>query len=68
MQRQVSELYNNDNNKLSTAFQFGDHLGAGYVFNNGWELGMKLQHFSNGGIKKPNSGVNFITVKLARPF
>lgn len=64
----LSELYNNDNNKLSTAFQFGDHLGAGYVFHNGWELGMKLQHFSNGGIKKPNSGVNFITVKLARPF
>ncbi len=64
----LSELYNNDNNQLSTAFQFGDHIGAGYVFNNGWEVGMKIQHFSNGGIKKPNSGVNFLLVKLARPF
>lgn len=64
----LSELYNNDSNRLSTAFQFGDHLGAGYVFDSGWELGMKIQHFSNGGIKKPNSGVNFFMLKLARPF
>ncbi|MES2901922.1 MAG: acyloxyacyl hydrolase [Pseudomonadota bacterium] len=64
----LSALYNNDNNKLSTAFQFGDHLGAGYVFRNGWEMGMRIQHFSNGGIKKPNSGVNFLVLKLARPF
>jgi len=64
----LSALYNNDNNRLSTAFQFGDHLGAGYVFQNGWEFGVKIQHFSNGGIKKPNSGVNFLVLKLGRPF
>lgn len=63
-----SELYNNDNNQLSTAFQFGDHLGTGYVFNNGWDLGLRIVHYSNGGIKRPNSGVNLLTVKLARPF
>ena len=64
----LSELYNNDDNRLSTAFQFGDHLGAGYVFANGWEAGVKLQHFSNGGIKRPNSGVNFAIFKLSKPF
>lgn len=64
----MSERYDNDSNFLSTAYQFGDHLGVGYVFDNKWELGMKLQHFSNGGFKKPNSGVNFLLVKLARPF
>lgn len=64
----LSTLYNNDDNRLSTAFQFGDHLGAGYVFANGWEVAAKLQHFSNGGIKRPNSGVNFAVFKLARPF
>ena len=37
----LSELYNNDGNRLSTAFQFGDHIGAGYVFDNQWEVGMK---------------------------
>ena len=64
----LSELYNNDANRLSTAFQFGDHIGAGYVFDNQWELGMKIQHFSNGSIKKPNSGVNFLVLKVSRPF
>jgi len=64
----LSELYNNDDNRLSTAFQFGDHIGAGYVFANQWEVGMKIQHFSNGSIKKPNSGANFLLVKVSRPF
>lgn len=64
----LSERYDNDSNFLSTNYQFGDHVGVGYVFDNKWELGMKLQHFSNGGFKKPNSGVNFLLVKLARPF
>jgi hypothetical protein len=64
----LSQLYDNNEKKLSTSFQFGDHLGAGYVFANGWDLGFKIQHFSNGSIKKPNDGVNFLVVKLARPF
>ena len=64
----LSKLYDNDDNRLSTHFQFGDHLGAGYVCGNKWELGAKIQHYSNGGYKKPNSGVNWFVVKLARPF
>lgn len=64
----MSEVYNNASNELSTAFQFGDHIGAGYVFNNGWEAALKLQHFSNGGIKRPNDGVNFVVLKVARSF
>lgn len=63
-----SHLYNNDDNRLSTAFQFADHIGAGYVFANQWELGAKLQHYSNGGFKHPNSGVNWLVVKVARHF
>lgn len=64
----LSKLYDNDDNKLSTHFQFGDHIGVGYVFDNKWELGLKIQHFSNGGYKKPNSGVNFINVKASYAF
>lgn len=63
-----SSLYNNDTKKLSTAFQFGDHLGTGYVFANGLDVGLKLQHFSNGGIKQPNGGVNFAVLKAAYRF
>jgi lipid A 3-O-deacylase len=64
----LSDLVDNSGNQLSTRFQFGDHIGAGYVFANQWEVGVKIQHFSNGGYKKPNSGVNFIEVKASRHF
>lgn len=64
----LSDLYDNNGRRLSTRFQFGDHIGVGYVLDNNWELGGKIQHFSNGGYKKPNSGVNFIEVKAAYRF
>jgi len=63
-----SELYNNNGKQLSTAFQFGDHVGGGYVFANGLDLGLKLQHFSNGGIKEPNGGQNFAVLRVAYHF
>lgn len=64
----LSKRWDNDDNRLSTAFQFGDHIGAGFVLANRWDVGIKVQHFSNGGFKRPNSGVNFLVLKLARPF
>jgi len=64
----MSELYNNSDNRLSTAFQFGDHLGVGYVTANKWDLGLKFQHYSNGSIKKPNSGVNFVIAQARYQF
>jgi lipid A 3-O-deacylase len=64
----LSRLYHNNGDQLSTRFQFNDQLGFGYVFRNRWDLGVKFEHFSNGGIKKPNSGVNFALVRLALPF
>ncbi|TFW06222.1 acyloxyacyl hydrolase [Oxalobacteraceae bacterium OM1] len=64
----LSDLYDNNGRRLSTRFEFGDHIGAGYVFTNGLDLGVKFQHFSNGGIKQPNNGVNFGVVRIAYPF
>jgi hypothetical protein len=51
---------------FSTAFQFGDHLGAGMHFgpNGRYDLGMRVQHLSNGGIRKPNPGINFVVLRL----
>lgn len=63
-----SHLYDNNDKRLATAFQFGDHVGAGYVFDDKWEAGFKLQHYSNGGIKHPNGGVNWLVLKVARHF
>jgi hypothetical protein len=64
----LSRLYNNDGRRLSTRFQFGDHLGVGYVFRNNVDLGLKIQHFSNGSIKKPNDGADFIVLKVSSTF
>lgn len=64
----LSDRYVNNGKELSTHFQFGDHIGVGYVFAGGAELGMSFQHISNGSIKKPNDGVNFTLLKLAYPF
>jgi lipid A 3-O-deacylase len=63
-----SELYNNYDNRLSTAFQFGDHLGIGYVSANKWDFGLRIQHFSNASIKEPNSGVNFLLASARYSF
>lgn len=64
----LSELYDNDDRQLSTRFQFGDHVAVGYVFTGGLDLKLKLQHFSNGGIKQPNDGVNYAIISAAFPF
>lgn len=64
----MSRLYKNEDRVFSTAFQFGDHIGVGYVFNNGLDLGIRLQHFSNASIKRPNPGENFAVVRAAYNF
>lgn len=64
----LSELYDNNNKRLSTRFQFGDHIGVGYVFQNSVDVGFAIQHFSNGGIKKPNNGVDFAVLRVNYPF
>lgn len=64
----LSTLYKNDGSELSTAFQFGDHVGIGYVMQNNWEVALKLQHFSNASIKRPNGGANFLELKAAYHF
>lgn len=64
----LSELYDNNGRKFSTKFQFGEHIGVGYVFQNNLDLGLKIQHLSNGSIKNPNPGVNFAIIRASHPF
>jgi len=63
----LSELYNNNGDRMSTRFQFGDHIGVGYRWDR-VDLGLKFQHYSNGGIKKPNPGVDFVALRLLYAF
>lgn len=64
----LSGIYDNNDKQLSTHFQFGDHIGIGYVFSNALDLGLRLQHFSNGGYKQPNDGVNFVVLRARYRF
>jgi hypothetical protein len=48
---------------FSTALQFGTHVGAGLHFGK-YDLGVRIQHLSNGHLKQPNPGINFALVHL----
>jgi len=56
--------------QFSTNFQFGDHIGAGYCFGDKgqYDLGLRLQHLSNAGIKHPNPGINFAILRFQYNF
>lgn len=53
--------------EFSTRFQYGDHLGVGLRFgeHHRWDMGLRLQHLSNGGLARPNPGINFLQLRLA---
>jgi hypothetical protein len=55
---------------FSTNFQFGDHVGAGIRFGERarYDLGVRVQHLSNGGIKHPNPGINFAQLRFQYHF
>ncbi len=55
---------------FGSSFQFGDHLGAGWRLGDRgrYDLSVRIQHLSNGGLKKPNPGINFALLRLAYHF
>lgn len=63
----ISETSVTPDRRLSTAFQFGDHLGFGVRFGPGhaYDLGYRIQHISNGSIKSPNDGIDFHQLRFA---
>lgn len=66
----TTSLYETDRKRFSTSFNFGDHVAAGRNFgqHREHELSLRLQHFSNGGIKRPNPGEDFIQLRYAYRF
>jgi hypothetical protein len=48
-------------------FQFGDHVGFGVRFGprGRYDLGVRLLHLSNAGLRQPNPGINFAVLRLA---
>ena len=66
----TSALYETDQKRFSTRFNFGDHLGLGRNFGEGGrhEVALRVEHFSNGGYKNPNPGENFVQIRYACNF
>ena len=52
--------------RMSTAFQFGNHIGLGYRFGakESFDLSYRFQHLSNASIKRPNAGINFNQIRV----
>lgn len=66
----MDSLYRTPDHAFSTTFQFTEQLGVGRNFGaqGQHELALRLQHFSNAGIKEPNPGENFVRVRYLYRF
>lgn len=54
---------------LSTAFQFGSSLGVFHrVQGTPWVLGLRLTHYSNADIKRPNPGQDYVQFRASYVF
>jgi lipid A 3-O-deacylase len=66
----LDRLYRTPGRAFSTAFQFTEQIGIGRNFGEfgQHELSLRLQHFSNADIKKPNPGENFLRLRYLYRF
>jgi lipid A 3-O-deacylase len=66
----IDHTHVNGRRDLGSAFQFGDHLGAGITFGDHrkFDLGYRFQHVSNADLKRPNDGINFQQIRFAYLF
>jgi lipid A 3-O-deacylase len=57
-------IYRSSDKSFSTAFNFGDHIAVGRRRGNR-EFALRVQHFSNAGIKHPNPGEDFLQLRYS---
>jgi len=50
---------------ISGKLQFATNMGIGWRDSTGSQVGLNLKHFSNAGIKKPNTGTNLIMFNMS---
>lgn len=53
---------------ISTAFQFGDHVGLGFLVTPNNRLGLRYSHYSNSSIKRPNPGLDIVQLTYTYQF
>jgi len=66
----TSSIYHSADRQFSTSFNFGSHVGFGSNFGERLqhELALRVEHFSNAGIKHPNPGQNFAQLRYTYNF
>jgi lipid A 3-O-deacylase len=66
----LDHIYATPDRTFSTRLNFSEVLGVGRNFGaqSQYELTLLLQHSSNGGIKEPNPGENFVQLRLGVRF
>ncbi len=66
----ANDKYLTTEKRFGTRFNFASQVGIGMRFGDqqAHELGLRVQHVSNGGYKKPNPGENFIQLRYAVRF
>jgi lipid A 3-O-deacylase len=63
----MNRIYRTQSKEFSTRFNFVDVIGVGLGFGaqRHQELSLRLAHLSNGFIKNPNPGENFLQLRYA---
>jgi len=66
----MNDLYRSRDKQFSTRFNFMDVIGIGHSFGarREQELGLRITHNSNAGIKEPNPGETFLQLRYATRF
>jgi lipid A 3-O-deacylase len=66
----MNRRYVSDRKTFSTRFNFGDHLAIGRNFGaqGQYEVALRVEHVSNGGIKEPNPGESLLKLRLSYGF
>jgi len=66
----LDKTYHTPDKRFSTAGNFHDMFGVGRSFGPGRsrELSLRLVHYSNAGVKKPNPGADFLQLRYGVKF
>ena len=66
----TTTVYDTQSKRFSTRFNVGDHVALGTNFGDDrqHELALRVEHYSNAGIKEPNPGLDFVEIRYAYRF
>lgn len=63
----ITPIFRSESKHFSTAFNFGDHVAVGTQLGDRvkYTVALRVEHFSNAGLKHPNPGVNFVQLRFS---